>query len=611
MAVFRLGVYAIAAYDPGATVSIPFDDDSLRWLFDPDQPGSVARFWSDATHGQIRIQATVHPWIAAGSTAIKEQLASRNGSAAMQLFADHGYAMDPYDGYCFMIGPGPVDAGTCYIPRGDRIVAVAYFDPRGEHGFLCHEIGHVLGYQHPFDLSIPDPLNYPTGEYGDPTCVMSAKNFGGRPVTFTFPESERGPFATREPVWTLAGPSASAATLWRWSPGFPAAPDWAVELPRGASTTTVRLARPGTAGTRLVILPTSGASRWHTLEFRPAKAWDRAFGPAGSAGLVVHEIRDVGTAAVGPGWPRKDQACYVDTFPLPPSGDLDWSNGQLSFEVVQTAVDWVEVRVGALPARGRFVTLTTEESEDVVSVTDGPPIQVSKVGAECTVAEYTSAVVSSSVTLTADAQAAGFGDPVFRHALDGTPLTGWLPRGRTERTTVPVTVAVRVPTSTNAAATQERTIAVDVEATGPHAVLTFPAGDGEYDVLLTVAAGEGPSGALATEASSRHVVQTLALQLPAQAVLDQTACIARVVDDGRERVRVGRHTLDDVLGDLAERETWKQLGVEEIGVAVASVVHAAQERPGISAKILAAASAELGFSTVQLEDLGAQVLGGP
>jgi hypothetical protein len=66
-----------------------------------------------------------------------------------------GIALDTLRGVSVWIYPPPSDAGA----HGHD----SLFDKNGWHGFYCHELGHMLGMDHPMG---------PAGVYDDPYCVM-------------------------------------------------------------------------------------------------------------------------------------------------------------------------------------------------------------------------------------------------------------------------------------------------------------------------------------------------------------------------------------------------------------------------------------------------------
>src|SRR5262249_46681649 len=175
----------------------------------------------------------------------------------IQILLEIGQDPNPFDGLVFVVGGQTVDAGTTPVAFGGRTRPVCLFDDLASHSFMAHELGHLLGLDHPFNTNLLNPT-YKYGEYGEPTCIMSAQNFGGSPATFAIPDASRILISAATPFWTSAGPGVSMATLWRYAPDFPAAQAFSMQLPALAAPTAVRLMRAGVAGLRMVTMPTTG-----------------------------------------------------------------------------------------------------------------------------------------------------------------------------------------------------------------------------------------------------------------------------------------------------------------------------------------------------------------
>ncbi len=115
---------------------------------------------------------------------------------------------------------------------------------------------------HSFRPSWYNP-GYTYGEYGDPCDIMSARTFGGYHVTHAVPFDPSADIAESATLWTECGPGVATATLWRYLPGYPAIPPWAVLVP-GGTWTEVMLEEasvlPG--GTRLAVMAEDGGGWW-------------------------------------------------------------------------------------------------------------------------------------------------------------------------------------------------------------------------------------------------------------------------------------------------------------------------------------------------------------
>ncbi len=334
---------------------------------------------------------------------------------------------------------------------------------------MAHECGHVLGLDHPFDTNIPKQVA-PFGEYRDPTCIMSARSFGGFPVTFAIPPEERTLLDTNNPFWNEAGPGVSMATMWRYEPNYPSVQSYSHELPPAAPPTAVRLYRAGASGTCLITMPVTGLNSRYTVEYRPAARWDKQLeAPAGvpKAGVVIHRIQNsVGRhEKENDGWPKLDQVCLESIIAVRTTGDLDWNNRDFAVRVVTATPEWVDVIVGAYLPEGQSVTLSAESAAAYVSTYPGESIELSRTGSDCGTHTYTTKFVQQTVTITAKIVSTGFVAPVFRFELNGSRLGKWRKSDVTSNGNVRFDASLKIPISLNSNRTESRSIEASFKCT--------------------------------------------------------------------------------------------------------------------------------------------------
>jgi hypothetical protein len=183
-----------------------------------------------------------------------------------------------------------------------------------DHTFMCHEIGHVLGFEHSFGLDNNGTdwnrgdANIIVGpEYGSPYDLMSSASFGSRWLG-TGPRYSASPTFTGPaiPGWPndrafSMGPHLARANLHLQMPEALAGRVIDVGFPAPGATVNARIVpASASSGYCLLILrppgePPNGAGRVY-VEYRTRSGWDRGMDPLGPdlarEGVVVHSVVD-------------------------------------------------------------------------------------------------------------------------------------------------------------------------------------------------------------------------------------------------------------------------------------------------------------------------------
>lgn len=367
LAICRIGLHT--ASSPYTGVWTP---QTLAWLFDPGNPVGLTAYWHQATGGVVTVSTELLDLGVIPSDLLVASVRNENRRIGLTACAATAAALDidlaGYDGVVFCIQGAPANSGAGGIAVDGKRVRAALLDELGSHSFMAHELGHVLGLDHAFRAAYTGSRH---GEYGDPTCIMSAESYGGEPVTFALAADAASGIPGNARFWQSAGPGVSTATLWRYTGDFVTLPGVRVPLAwpayvrpvlADAREEEVTINRPGLGGTTLIVIHDESSHRFHTVEYRPAVDWDRALGTSGreisDPGVVIHELRDFGKASDGAGWPKPDRLDYRWT--LHP-GDSDWDNGHFGVRLVDAGPDRATVLIGRELTHTRGIRVVRRE----------------------------------------------------------------------------------------------------------------------------------------------------------------------------------------------------------------------------------------------------------
>ena len=330
---FKLAIIRARHDDSIPTIS---DEDCLEMVM--TGRASVMKFWEESSGGYFDfLDSAMFPWvditIDASATGRSQQ--AEAAFAAIRAREPERDPLAGFDGAIVFTLPGRMTVPNPQAGQpGQPDTIVTSFDGgsttldglpvsvlpvmSSDHTFMCHELGHTLGFGHTFGLDNNGTDWNPTDttiivgpEYGSPYDLMSSASFGSRwlgtgPLyesnpTFAGAVVEGWPFAATARM----GPNISRANLQRWFPDALATQVTDRPFPAAGEIGRLRLAAASGGGTQLLVLhppdelPSGVGSVY--VEYRDANGWDQGLDKSGTdlarAGLVVHTLDEV--AGVG------------------------------------------------------------------------------------------------------------------------------------------------------------------------------------------------------------------------------------------------------------------------------------------------------------------------
>ncbi|HYE27308.1 MAG TPA: hypothetical protein VEA61_03615 [Allosphingosinicella sp.] len=622
MRIMKIGVYPILPYVASEQTSTPYSDAFIQWMFDEHAMFSLRRYWREVSNNEVGIDPTIFGTMLVEGQSYIDRLCWPNTRRLGAAYEALGVLIEfgkiplafgklaiPFDGLVFLILGHRVDGGSAGLTIQGRKFPVCYFDDRGGHSFMAHELGHLLGLDHPFDTNVLGN-GYRYGEYADPTCIMSADNFGGMPAPFPVPAGYRMILDPKSRFWSSAGPGVSMATLWRYAPDFPAAQPFSMQLPPLAPPTQIRINRAGEGGIQLVTMPATGPNSWYAVQYRPAVLWDRGLSKTGihaRAGVVVHQIREsIGWASDGEGWPKTKRVCFAGTVPVPSTGDLDWGDGKFAVRVLAATPQWAEVLVGSWLPAAQSISVSVTTTSTLATSSSAEPIEVSNTQEDCGVHSYHALRSDLNVDIEAEVTSTGFAKPEFRYELNGVALGLWTDPTNPQSGSVIITVPVKVPTAIGQHVEQKKWVAVSFNYVGHKLWLHLPGGDGAYDVVLTAFVADDPAIGMVGLGSAPVTipVNTATIGLPAEAMADQLKCIARIADEMRQLPRVpGDEEHPDWLLTSPDQDEWLVRDLATLGRRMLETERFWQAFPAIGEEDLSSLASHLKRSPAETVSL--------
>jgi hypothetical protein len=294
---------------------------------------SVFRYWANTSRNHLDfVDSPMFPWVkmTLGADTSREAQAKAAVDALRARFPDPE-PLAGLNGLIVLTDPGnrempnpkagqPGQPATLTVGFDGGTTSVAGLPVAvlpvmtSDHTFMCHELGHVLGFQHSFgldnngaDWDPNDATIILIPEYGSPYDLMSSASFGSRWLG-------TGPFYSASPTFVgpavagwpntrafSMGPHLSRANLHLQMPDALAGRVINAGYPQiGASVNARIVPASASNGNCLLILhppgePASGAGRVY-VEYRTRSGWDRGMDPLGPDlardGVVVHTVVD-------------------------------------------------------------------------------------------------------------------------------------------------------------------------------------------------------------------------------------------------------------------------------------------------------------------------------
>jgi hypothetical protein len=394
----RLGIIR-ARHD--TTVPVISDAACIAWFMTGEH--ALLKYWINTSRGYLDfIDSPLFPWVEMTIGADTGRVAQ--AKAAIDALRARFPGHDPLaglDGLVVLSHPGtrvmanpqagqPGQPATITVGFDGGHAGVAGFSVAvlpsmpSDHTFMCHEIGHVLGFAHSFGLDNngtdwnPNDTTIIVGpEYGSPYDLMSSASFGSRWLG-------TGPFYSAAPTfvgptivgWPNAnafsmGPHLSRANLHLHMPEALAGRVIERPFPPPGASVNVRIVPAwASSGNCLLILhppgePANGAGRVY-VEYRAAKGWDAGMDPLGPSlsreGVVVHSLVDQPNVGL--------RVWYRGSIPtVSPDSDVAVASTPLVVrtENIDPDDDWVDVSVTAGAAR-RVEIVRGNHSDDMVGV---------------------------------------------------------------------------------------------------------------------------------------------------------------------------------------------------------------------------------------------------
>lgn len=479
------------------------------------------------------------------------------------------------DDLLLIVGSLPSDREFATRVRvGEEFHRVTYVSIHTSHQVMAHELGHMLGFAHPYGL-VHDVFGRATAEYGSPYCVMGPASRHHEVCTTltpwpTFLEPEK------VALFRFAGPRLSMAELVAW--GYrtqlvlrPNENGVAHEdLPDQGWTEFSVTDQDGPADVPRVVVGHLPDGQILTFEVRRpltgrAVDWDARLdlrratdlrirtglltgsrGPADetdlhdSPGVVVHRIASVldphaetEDFASGDAW-LPHRAVYLGTIPLPLSGDTDlrWVDAE-EWRIRATGADdgTVRLQVGTSPhlaENGATLQVLRSHGTELGRVIAGP-FEVAGVGEDCHVGQYYAFQVARQHTVLLQARSHGFDNPEFCWVVAGHEV-GWGRIGSHRTAVFTLPVSVEVPTGYQSAETQTHPATVEVHTGWDQATVRVSGLPGRARLEITcLVRGQAHT---VPGATARLGVDVLGreLEFPASLGEDVRACTGKFFD---------------------------------------------------------------------------------
>ncbi len=387
------------------TVPVISDQACISMLMPNATHHAVLEYWSYNTYGYLDfINSALFPWVDITITADDVSRETQVAKAYDAVKALPNNNADDFDAYFVITYPGrmtipnpkagqPGEQPTIMLnfdggagPVANNKPACAIPVMTADHTFMCHEMGHVLGFEHSYGvlnngIDWDGKPPYDKGNvYGDPYDIMSSATFGthnldpkkpryyGRPM-FAGPSDPQWPI---EPKINM-GPAPARAHIHLWdAAAIPANRIHNMPVPSGFMTQQVRLFAPTTgASPHLIIIhpqneDPQGRGRCY-VEFRVSKGWDLGMDVYGDdlarQGVVVHTLADATNDGV--------RCWYRGHIPVPVEIDSDLQVNGTPLVLRVTGQDitegYVDIEISTVKQRGVDLQVTRKTEEVTVT----------------------------------------------------------------------------------------------------------------------------------------------------------------------------------------------------------------------------------------------------
>jgi hypothetical protein len=259
---------------PDATNLTPWSHAVLEQIFEVRNGWSLGSYWDACSLGLRRLKFKFYDLqVLEGEQRGNDQDRDDVIKSALRQCNAKNIFTEPYDHFIILVSPAGNDSGA----RGQNLL----FDQNGEHEFFAHELGHLLGLEHPFGW---DGARQAI-EYNDEYCLMgytgyhhSEMNLPSDPaIVSSFPPP---PTKEGDPhYFWRSGRMPSAATLFQYWRDFRTTPGFVYTATRaqvGQTVTLTALSEVSEGGPVLLLIEgPSGAN--HFVEYRLNTNWDKGF----------------------------------------------------------------------------------------------------------------------------------------------------------------------------------------------------------------------------------------------------------------------------------------------------------------------------------------------
>ena len=269
---------AILMCEWGTTVP---DASPVRWsrdlvndVFEARNGWSVGSWWDEVSLGLRRPRFDIFEVGTLAETQESEPMRDRATVLAkvVELARSKGILVDGYEHHVAFMQPNPNPSGA--------INGGAVLDRDATHAYYAHEIGHVMGFDHPYGFG---PGNSVV-EYADPYCLMGFERSRQQPPPATLGTQVLDTLGPR--LWNYATPP-SAATLYAYCPEFRKAGSIRTISPGTNDQVTLAALSEPQLGVPLLLRIPIGPDQQYLVEYRAPTGRDQG---VGVPTVVVHSL---------------------------------------------------------------------------------------------------------------------------------------------------------------------------------------------------------------------------------------------------------------------------------------------------------------------------------